>query len=393
MQPVYKSNFRRIIGTLTVFIIMFIVSLFGFYKLNISRTSEIETIIENTVHSYMVNIAERISVDYFQWDDMIEALESNDQDFINTYFDKISVAFPMIKSINFTHQVFDGSFNYQFKTSPNSISILFGIFESSNTRYLNDKVVQVNLDLGYFFENTIHADDINLSLNFIESTSIEGIQVISTESPIQFFHIISALSISMLLVFLLYSIQRLTVNAHYEIEGLANIVMMLSQKDAYTAEHSRDVARYAMIIAQKLNLGNKQMKLLNKAGYLHDIGKIGISETILNKPDKLTPEEYVEIKKHSTIGYEIVSQFPNLKEVAIIVKYHHELIDGSGYPDGLKGDEIPLNAQILSVADIFSALTTDRPYRKGLSREMAFNVMKEMPLNQKLVEILENAST
>lgn len=148
-----------------------------------------------------------------------------------------------------------------------------------------------------------------------------------------------------------------------------------------------------MIIAQKLNLGNKQMKLLNKAGYLHDIGKIGISETILNKPDKLTPEEYVEIKKHSTIGYEIVSQFPNLKEVAIIVKYHHELIDGSGYPDGLKGDEIPLNAQILSVADIFSALTTDRPYRKGLSREMAFNVMKEMPLNQKLVEILENAST
>jgi len=393
MQPVYKSNFRRIIGTLTVFIIMFIVSLFGFYRLNISRTSEIETIIENTVHSYMVNTAEGISVGYFQWDDMIEALESNDQDFINTYFDEISVAFPMIKSINLTPQVFDGSFNYQFKTSPNSISILFGIFESSNTRYLNDKVVQVNIDPGYFFENTIHADDINLSLNFIESTSIEGIQVISTESPIQFFHIISALSISMLLVFLLYSIQRLTVNAHYEIEGLANIVMMLSHKDAYTAEHSRDVARYAMIIAQKLNLGNKQMKLLNKAGYLHDIGKIGISETILNKPDKLTPEEYVEIKKHSTIGYEIVSQFPNLKEVAIIVKYHHELIDGSGYPDGLKGDEIPLNAQILSVADIFSALTTDRPYRKGLSREMAFNVMKEMPLNQKLVEILENAST
>lgn len=393
MQPVNKSNFRRIIGTLTVFIIMFIVSLFGFYRLNVSRASEIEAIIENTVHSYMVNTAEGISVGYFQWDDMIEALESNDQDFINTYFDEISIAFPMITSIKLTPQVFDGSFNYQFKTGPDSINIIFGIFESSKIRFLNDKVVQINIDPDYFFENTIHADDINLSLNFIESTSIEGIQVVSTESPIQFFHVISALSISMLLVFLLYSIQRLTVNAHYEIEGLANIVMMLSQKDAYTAEHSKDVAKYAMIIAHKLNLGNKQIKLLNKAGYLHDIGKIGISETILNKPDKLTPEEYAEIKKHSTIGYEIVSQFPNLKEVAIIVKYHHELIDGSGYPDGLKGDAIPLNAQILSVADIFSALTTDRPYRKGLNREMAFNVMKEMPLNQKLVEILEKAST
>jgi putative nucleotidyltransferase with HDIG domain len=169
--------------------------------------------------------------------------------------------------------------------------------------------------------------------------------------------------------------------------------MLLSRKDAYTAEHSEEVAKYALIIADKLGLSRKSKRVLNKAGYLHDIGKIGISESILNKAGRLTTDEYEEIKKHSTIGYEIVSQFPNLNEVAIIVKYHHELLDGSGYPEGLKGGDIPLSAQILGVADVFSALTTDRPYREGFNYWKAFEIMAEMPLNQEMVAILKDQFT
>jgi HD-GYP domain-containing protein (c-di-GMP phosphodiesterase class II) len=140
-------------------------------------------------------------------------------------------------------------------------------------------------------------------------------------------------------------------------------------------------------------MNRKQQKTLEKAGYLHDIGKIGISESILNKTGRLEKEEFDEIKKHSTIGYEIVSQFPNLNEVAIIVKHHHELLDGKGYPDGLMGDEIPFSSQILAVADVYSAMTTDRPYRKGYTGKAAFEIMEGMSLNQELVALLKQNVT
>lgn len=377
-------------GTLILFVIVLVVSLFGFYRLTMSRTLDITDIIEKTVHSYVLNTADGISVGYFQWDDMLNAISTDDATFKKTYFDQALTAFPMIRSMEIISQAFDGDNKYEIHTDIDHVFIDFGIFNSDRSRHLTNTMVRVEIDPNHFFENSIHADDLNYEIQYIPMSSIDGINIISNEKPLQFYHMISSIGIALLIVFLFYSFKRLSVNAHYEIEGLANIVMMLSQKDAYTAEHSKDVAKYALIIAEQLHYSKKQLKLLNKAGYLHDIGKIGISESILNKPDKLTPEEYAEIKKHSTIGYEIVSQFPNLKEVAVIVKYHHELLDGSGYPDGLKGHEIPPAAQILAVADVFSALTTDRPYRKGLSKDMAFKVMSTMSLNQTYLDLLKN---
>ena len=124
-------------------------------------------------------------------------------------------------------------------------------------------------------------------------------------------------------------------------------------------------------------------------GDLHDIGKIGIPEHILNKEGRLTPEEYSIIKKHSEVGYEIVSQFPNLRKVAEIVRSHHEMLNGSGYPDGMKEEEILLSSQILTVADIYEALISDRPYRKGHTREEAFKILEDLAINQSIVKILK----
>lgn len=369
--------------------VILIMTLFGFYILNSNRIKAQEIVVEEMLHAFIVTMADGISVGYFQWDEMHDAFLLKDKMFIDEYFKEIAVAFPIVSSVETIYQPAKDITKYEIRTNGVSSFIDFKIFNNDMSMHVEDRLVRVSINPNKLFEQSFHQARNEYVIYYETSSSIQGIKVANNEKPLKFFHIFSAIGVSLLGVLSIHTFKRLSVSAHYEIEGLANIVMLLSQKDEYTASHSKDVAKYAVIIADKLGLGKKERRILNKAGYLHDIGKIGISESILNKTGKLTKEEYEEIKKHSTIGYEIVSQYPNLKDVAIIVKYHHELLDGSGYPEGLKGDEIPLVAQILAVADVFSALTTDRPYREGFTFWKAFDIMAEMPLNQQMVSVLK----
>ena len=156
----------------------------------------------------------------------------------------------------------------------------------------------------------------------------------------------------------------------------------IDAKDHYTHGHTERVTTLSLEIARKLKEKNKIV--LNKkffddlhiAGLLHDIGKIGISESILNKDGPLNPEEKKRMQEHPVVGVTILSPIKELENAALGVKYHHEKYDGSGYPDKLKGDQIPLIASIISVADAFDAMTTDRPYRKGLSKKEAAEEIK-----------------
>lgn len=386
---VLANEFKK--GYLVLFVLIIALSLFGFYNLNVARIKVQENVVEEMLHAFIMTTADGISVGYFQWDEMYEAVLSDNHQFMDAFFEEITVAFPLVESVELMKMPFNSSSKYKFLTTESSIVIDFGIFSSDMSKSIDDKTARIVIDPNIIFERSIHRfkSENTLQIVFIPYGDLESVSVVSTEKPIEYFHIISAIGISLLSIFMIHTFRKISVSAHYEIEGLANIVMLLSQKDAYTAEHSKDVAKYALIIAEKLGMSKKSRRILNKAGYLHDIGKIGISESILNKNGKLTIEEYEEIKKHSIIGFEIVSQFPNLKDVSIAVKYHHELLDGSGYPDGLRGDEIPLEAQVLAVADVFSALTTDRPYREGFNYWKAFEIMNAMPLNQDMVSILK----
>lgn len=157
------------------------------------------------------------------------------------------------------------------------------------------------------------------------------------------------------------------------------LISIIEMKDPYTKGHAERVMKYSKKIGEKLFSKGYKIDLfdLEIAAYLHDIGKIVIPESILNKPGKLTQEEYSIVKRHSLDGYNILSNieyFDNIKE---IILYHHENVDGSGYPLGIKGDKIPLESKIISVADVFDALTTDRPYRNAFSEEKALEIMKE----------------
>ncbi len=142
-------------------------------------------------------------------------------------------------------------------------------------------------------------------------------------------------------------------------------------KDSPTGDHSLHAAEYAVATAQRLGFQGEAVEDIRMAAYLHDIGKIGVSDVILRKPGPLTPEEWVEMRRHATIGAQILDPVPLAQSIKLAVKHNHERWDGDGYPDRLQGDDIPLAARILIVADAYEAMTTDRPYRRAIGHAAA----------------------
>ena len=147
-------------------------------------------------------------------------------------------------------------------------------------------------------------------------------------------------------------------------------------KDPYTRGHSERVGRFSLAIGERLGLPDEELEKLRISALLHDVGKIAIEDSILKKPAALTNEEYEIMKGHPQKGYKIMSQIPAMRDFLPGMYMHHEMMDGNGYPQGLKGDEIPMQARIVSVADTFDAMTTDRPYQKGMSLEDALARIK-----------------
>ncbi len=155
------------------------------------------------------------------------------------------------------------------------------------------------------------------------------------------------------------------------------LVNAIDARDKYTAGHSRRVAIYSRSIAEKMGLNSDELRIIELGSLLHDIGKLGVSDEILNKKGKLTPEEYSVVMWHPVIGDEILSALNDIDGIRDIVRHHHERWDGKGYPDNLKDGEISLNARIVAVADAFDAMTSQRPYREAMSKEEAIRRLNE----------------
>lgn len=172
--------------------------------------------------------------------------------------------------------------------------------------------------------------------------------------------------------------QEEIINHNHLMEMVTSLAGAIDAKDPYTKGHSTSVSRYAEALARAVNLPEAEVERIKIGALLHDVGKIGIPESVLKKPGKLTDEEWEIMKQHPTIGAEKVLA-PNeaLRDLIPIVKYHHERLDGKGYPEQLKGNQIPLAARIVSVADAYHALVSDRPYRKGMPIEKACAILKE----------------
>jgi HD-GYP domain-containing protein (c-di-GMP phosphodiesterase class II) len=147
----------------------------------------------------------------------------------------------------------------------------------------------------------------------------------------------------------------------------------IDAKDPYTSGHSQRVTEYATMAATSLSLPQEEIEVIEYAGILHDIGKIGVSDSILNKPGSLTVDEWAIIRRHPLIGSNMLRDIPYLDKARNLILHHHERYDGKGYPHGLKGEDIPLGARLIAVADAFDTMTTDRSYRNALSKEYAIS--------------------
>jgi putative two-component system response regulator len=146
---------------------------------------------------------------------------------------------------------------------------------------------------------------------------------------------------------------------------IMSLALVIEARDAYTDGHCQRLASYATTFGTALNLGEDELAALFRGGYLHDIGKVGIPDAILLKAGRLSAGEYEQIKRHPVIGDRLCGELRSLRQVRPIVRHHHERLDGSGYPDGLKGDDIPLLAQIMGIVDVYDAITTARPYKSA----------------------------
>lgn len=159
-------------------------------------------------------------------------------------------------------------------------------------------------------------------------------------------------------------------------QTIVAFVRAVDAKDAHTAEHSLKVAEYACAIAVEMGLAPEDVIRVRHAALLHDIGKLAVPAAILNKPDKLTPEEWERIKRHPLDSANIIADVVHFKQYIPGVRHHHERLDGHGYPDGLRGDAVPLDARIIAVADAFDAMTSDRAYRARLTEDAALGELK-----------------
>ncbi len=172
---------------------------------------------------------------------------------------------------------------------------------------------------------------------------------------------------------------------------IRSLARAVEARDPYTLGHSERVAEISVLLGRRMGLDEEKLDKLRVAGLLHDIGKIGVPDWILNKKGKLTEEDYSKIKEHPNIGASILQEIPPLREIVPWVRHHHERVDGNGYPDGLKGEEIPLEARILAVADAFDAMTSDRVYRPAFPLEKVMRIMedgKDKQWDGKIVDIL-----
>ena len=160
--------------------------------------------------------------------------------------------------------------------------------------------------------------------------------------------------------------------------SLLTLARAVETKDLKAAGHGERVAEYAAAIARQMGLPRKMGKNLEYASFLQDVGNIRVSHSILNKPEKLTKEEMKELQTHTTIGEEIVMQVAFLKEIAPFIRHHHEAWDGSGYPDGLTADEIPLGARILAVATAYDAMTSERSYHERMDEDSAVGQLRKL---------------
>ena len=362
-------------------IVAFILSVLFFINLNHQKASQVEQFALKVFATHLQYTAKGLSEGYFHWNEMFRAILRDDEGFLSQQIEEMRSLYPHLIRVDLIDE--DIEKEYEIGYENGFVRMKFGIYDDKGQLRVKDKSIYVLFDSGGILteiglENVVRISYKNGDFKLVYSGKI-----------FSFYNFIVSLLVALMTVISFESLRRFLIRQHYEYDGLEAIIEILSKKDSYTANHSKMVARISLELGKISKLSKGDLKLLYKAAMLHDIGKIAVPDSILNKVGKLSAQEYEVIQIHPEIGAQIVEKFPGLREAAKIIRYHHERLDGSGYPERLQGEQIPLLARILAVADVYSALIDDRPYRKAYTELEAIQIMKDMPLDQKFVDLLE----
>lgn len=372
-----------------LFMLVLFTSLYGFYRL---KSHDFSMYIESIQHSSQIIVeqtANIVSYGFFQWDQMRHAIATDNIQFYQEQFDKIKELEPKyIEAVTIQKEALNFEQMYQIAKQGDALAIQFRIFDDLGQNPLEGVYVLAEFNYKKLLSqldsrHVLRIADRGYPLPF-------GFNVAASKSLLGIGHYLSAISVALLVVLLMTTFEQQSIRNHYHEDGLYRIISLFERKDSYTANHSRKVALISEFIGKKAGLRGAALRNLTIAALLHDIGKIGVPEHIIDKQDKLTDEEFKIMKKHVNLGAEIFRLYPEISHLSDIVLHHHERIDGSGYPEGLKGDEIPFAARIIAIADVYEALTADRPYRKAMSPEQAVRTMASMHLDPMLLEIVKN---
>jgi len=383
-----KGKRRQIIYKYLIFISVLIISGFFFYISNKKKIEYTLSGYRNTITLVTQKEAELIHEKYLSGHALSPKIAEIDEQMLNGVLESVQETYPFFNSIElvtdpiiFFHQ------NYLILSENNKLYFYFkvGEFCSECNRYT---YIKVGFDIEKLFSELQVSDKFNLSNSKKSILFVYGLSVEPVGFPLTLTQIILMLIHGAVILFI---IRRFSYHYHsyyYNSEGLEKIIYLFEKTEEYSANHSRNVAEISYFLAKKYGLKRKRLKDLKVAAFLHDIGKISIPVEILNKNGALNKDEFGEIKKHVIFSAEIIENFESLKHLKEIILYHHEKMDGSGYPVGLSGDQIPIESRIISVADVFEALVGQRPYRAPIERDEAIRIMDQMPIDREIFSIL-----
>lgn len=385
------DELRYIRPTLVIFIfaVTVVLMLLPYHIFQNEAIDYTQKIYSGIFETSVENLASALSVGYFQRSAMYDAVSSGDEEFVEEMLQEIQQDFPGVRSARLIERPPDVPLKDQYKLSniDQELYLYFNIYDSLMENEVSDRVVIARIDKDVLLSE-MHLDE-RVSLTSGGSKSFAyGLRAEVEGYDLTKWLIFHSLTAGILGVLFMMEVLALGLSRYYEMHGLQEIMYLWELEDSYTAFHSKNVSKIAGLLGKKLGLSRKKIQQIVNGAKLHDIGKIGISQKILRKRGPLDEIEREVIQGHPAHGKEVLEHFKYLQQFIPYVYMHHEREDGSGYPQGLKGDQIPLEAKILAVADVFEALTANRSYRDAYSFAKAVEMMTEMPLDQGIVSAL-----
>lgn len=383
-----KIPIKKVMSIL-IFILITLAGTAFFLELNSSR---LEERLQSIAHEFKLVselTADTISFGYFQWDDMFYALLEGRESEIQEYFEEIFDLSSFVLDIRLIESPprFKEPF-FKFSGDKGRYYCDFKVYDGTSRIVNENYFIRIDFDPRAILERMELERPVYLTEGEKGVDFLYGLKFRTTEPPILFFQIVSSVSIGLLSMLLLNWIQSRHRHFFYETRGLEKIIFLFERTEKYSADHSRRVATISGVLGRKKGFRRRRLKDLRVASLLHDIGKISVPVELLNKNGRLSGDEYDIIKQHVVYSSQIIENFEELAHLKKIILSHHEKMDGSGYPNSLKGHEIPLESRIIAVADIFEALIGRRPYRDPIEPAIAISIMKDMSLDEKILSLL-----